>query len=341
MNLQLDFSIHWAVFLRIINNQNMSDNKQLPLVSIISVNYNQAKICIETIKSLQKISYPDIEIIIVDNGSAENPDIIKEECPEIVFIKSDKNLGFAGGNNIGIREAKGKYVLLLNSDTEVYKDFLQPLVEVLEGDKNIGIVSPKLVYFFSENQKTLQYAGANNINLYCGRGSKIGFKAHDEGQFDDVRETKLPHGAAMMLPMRVIKEVGLMPDIYFLYYEEHDWAEMIKRKGYKIYYCGKSTVYHKESMSVGKQNPIKVYYMNRNRIIFLRRNAGFFTFILSFLFYTFISLPKNAFSFLIKRNLKFLNRLFAAYFWNLTHFNVKENPELNEKGEIINSKLKL
>lgn len=311
-----------------------------PLVSVISVNYNQAQITIETIESLKKVTYPNIEIIIVDNASHENPDCIKEKFNEIIFIKSDKNLGFAGGNNLGIKEASGEYILLLNSDTEVEKDFMQPLVSLLQSNPEIGIVSPKLVYYFSENKNLIQFAGSNKINLYTGRGSTIGFKTIDNGNFNNVTETHFAHGAAMMLPMRVIREVGLMPEIYFLYYEEHDWAQLVKRKGYKIYYNGKSTVYHKESMSVGKDNPNKVYYMNRSRIIYGRRNAGLFIFIISFLFYTFFSMPVNCLKYAIKGKMQFIGKLLTAYFWNLSNFNVKQNPFLNENNEIIYSKIK-
>ncbi|WP_297087549.1 glycosyltransferase family 2 protein [uncultured Draconibacterium sp.] len=315
-------------------------NELYPLVSVISVNYNQAQITIETIESLQKVSYPNLEIIIVDNASKEDPEVIVQQCPNIKFIRSDKNLGFAGGNNLGIKEARGEYVLFLNSDTEVDKDFLQPLVNLLENNPNIGIVSPKLVYFFSENKNLVQYAGSNHINLFTARGSTIGFKQQDNESFNHTIETNLPHGAAMMLPMRVIREVGLMPEIYFLYYEEHDWAHMVMRNGFKIYYCGTSTVYHKESMSVGKNNPLKVFYMNRNRLIFVRRNAKPLIAVISFLFYSFVALPVNVLKFLLKGEMKFISKIIQAYFWNITHCKVKVNPYLNEQNEIIYANFK-
>jgi GT2 family glycosyltransferase len=319
----------------------MDANEDLyPLVSVISVNYNQAQITIETIESLKKVSYPNLEIIIVDNASKEAPDVIEKKINDITFIRSEKNLGFAGGNNLGIQAAKGKYILFLNSDTEVDKDFLQPLVGLLKENPDIGIISPKLIYFFSKNQSLIQYAGSNPINLFTARGSSIGYKKQDNENFNRIYETNLPHGAAMMLPMRVIREVGLMPEIYFLYYEEHDWAYMIKRKGYKIYYCGESTVYHKESMSVGKNNPIKVYYMNRNRLIFVRRNAKPLIAIVSFIFYSLVALPVNILKFLLKGEIKFIEKIMKAYFWNITHYNVKVNPYLNKKNEIVYSNLK-
>lgn len=300
------------------------------LISIITVNYKQSEVTNAFLDSLRHVTWPAFEIIIVDNNSGtEELDKLRITDSNVKLIKSDKNLGFAGGNNLGIEHAKGQYLLFLNNDTEVEPGFIEPLIKLIKSDKSIGMISPKLIYYHSENKSIIQYAGARDINLLTGRGSKIGFKAKDTGIYDDTRETCLPHGAAMLVPMDVVKEVGLMPEIYFLYYEEHDWAEMIKRASYKIYYCGKSEVYHKESISIGKENPLKIYYMNRNRIIFLRRNAGFASFISSFLFYTFISLPKNFFNYVLKGKYKFAKTLISAYLWNYTHFNVRQNRFLN------------
>jgi GT2 family glycosyltransferase len=101
----------------------------LPLVSLISINYNQAQVTCDMVASLRRVTYPHLEIIVVDNASpSDNPDIIKERFPEVKLIKSDQNLGFAGGNNLGIAQAKGEYLLFLNNDTEVEPDFLEPLV---------------------------------------------------------------------------------------------------------------------------------------------------------------------------------------------------------------------
>lgn len=317
----------------------MENSEKYPLVSVISVNYNTAQVTIETIKSLQNISYPNIEIIVVDNGSAENPDVIKEECPEINFLKLDQNLGFAGGNNLGIQVSKGEYVLLLNSDTEVEEGFLEPLVQLLQSDQKIGAVSPKLLYFFSENKNVIQFAGSGKINMFTGRGFVIGKNKYDDGSYNQVMETNLMHGAAVLLPKKVIREVGLMPELYFLYYEEVDWAERIKRSGYKIYYHGGSKVYHKESMSVGKENPMKTYYMNRNRILFIRRNAKPLITFVCFLFYTFVSIPKNVLVFLLKGKVQMALKLVSGYLWNYTHLKIKKHPFLNEKDEIIYAKI--
>ena len=313
-------------------------NNSLPFVSIISINYNQSQVTLEFLDSIFNITYPFFEVIIVDNGSpSDNPDILKQKFPQINLIKSEKNLGFASGNNLGIQAAKGKYLLFINNDTEVEPDFLEPLVKTISQDATIGMVSPKIKFYFSNDKNTIQYAGAVGINPYTGRGSKIGSFATDQGQYDDIRETALGHGATMMVPMKIIKEVGLMPDIFFLYYEEHDWCEHIKRSGYKVYYVGTSTVYHKESMSVGKNSPLKMYYMTRGRLLFTRRNTHGLKKISALLFFTIFSLPKNKIKLLLHGEFRLLLAFLSAFFWHLTHFKVNKNPRLNDNNEIINS----
>lgn len=159
------------------------------------------------------------------------------------------------------------------------------------------MVSPKIVYF---GLNKIQYAGAIGINPYTGRGSKIGHMEENDGRYFESKFTDLAHGAAMMIPMEVVKKVGMMPDIFFLYYEEHDWCEIIKRAGYKVKYIGNSTIYHKESVSVGKDSPLKIYYMTRNRLLFMRRNYSGITLLISILFFIVFSIPKNTFTYLRK-----------------------------------------
>ncbi|MGM0647329.1 MAG: glycosyltransferase family 2 protein [Bacteroidota bacterium] len=315
------------------NNYN-TDVKE-SLVSVISINYNQSAVTLEMLESLEKLQYKNIEIIIVDNASPkDNPDILKQKYPNIKLIKSKKNLGFAGGNNLGIQQAKGKYLLFLNNDTEVEPDTVSEMVYAMESDQKTGLVTPKILFYHSKERKLIQSGGTNKINILTARSSNKSYKTIDKGQYDFVYETSYPHGAAMMTSAKVIEEAGLMPDLYFLYYEELDWAHMIKRAGYKILYCGTAAVYHKESVSIGKTNPMKIYYMNRNRLIFLRRNAGLLKVTVGLIFYSFISLPKNTIAFLIRKNFIFIKNLWRAYFWNLTHFNIRKTPYLTKEKQI-------
>lgn len=299
-----------------------------PLVSIISVNYNGVGITLEMLRSLQRIPYSNIEIIVVDNGSKEDPSPIVQQFPQVKLVRSLENLGFAGGNNLGITAAKGKYVLFLNNDTEVDPNFLGPLVEVFENDPSIGVASPKILFYQSKNKNTIQYAGSTGINPFTIRGAKIGSLEQDTGQYDDVRETALGHGAAMIIPMEVVKKVGLMPDIYFLYYEEHDWFEMIKRAGYQVRYVGTSVVYHKESMTVGPNSPLKTYYMTRGRLLYTRRNTSGVQMLSSLLFFVLLAFPKNVLTYLFKGEFHLLKAFVDGCMWHFRHGNVHQTPQL-------------
>lgn len=292
-----------------------------PLVSIITVNYNESEVTLALLASLQKLSYKNVEVIVVDNASPKDcPEVLKETYPEINLIKSENNLGFAGGNNLGVKAAKGDYLLFINNDTIVPENFLEPLLQTLQNDPNIGMVSPKIKFHW--NQELIQYAGYTAMNTWTIRNSSIGYRAKDDGSYDLPRETASIHGAAMMVPRQVVERVGMMTEIYFLYYEEHDWAAKIKKAGYKIFYQPQSYILHKESISTGKSSPLKTYYISRNRLVYARRNFKPLHLGVSLLFQCFISIPKNTLSFLVKRQFQHLKAFWKAIFWNLTHHQI-------------------
>lgn len=289
-----------------------------PLVSVITVNYNHPEVTCALLASLRNISYPNIEVIVIDNASPDDdPSMIPENYPEVVFLRSKENLGFAGGNNIGTRIAKGKYVLFINNDTEVEPGFLEPLVEKCESDSEIGGVSPKIRFYYKPD--TIQYAGFTPINPYTIRSKGIGHGEKDLGQYNHDRLTPFVHGAAMMIPLEVIRKVGMMAESYFLYYEELDWGARIRRAGYKLSYVSNSSILHKESVSTGKLSPFKTFYMNRSRLLYLRRNVSGFTFLVAILFQVFVSVPKNLLTYLVKGEWKHLSAYSRAIRWHILH----------------------
>jgi hypothetical protein len=287
-----------------------------PLVSIVSINYNSLSDTLEFLESLTAITYTNYEVIIVDNASKVNPkETIAKKYPNTEIIVSSTNLGFAGGNNLGISRAKGEYILLLNNDTLLQPHFLEPLVEFMESHPDAGMASPKVLY---PDGKTVQYAGAQSLNVYTGRGKRIGLFDIDNGQYDKIYKTDLGHGAALIIPRKVIDEIGMMPELYFLYYEEHDWCEQVKRRGYNMYYIGTSTVIHKESISVGGgESYTKVYYMNRNRLLYMLRNSTGIPMILGVLFYLFIATPKNMGLYLLKGKFNLAKAILRGIRWNI------------------------
>ncbi|MBO9703755.1 MAG: glycosyltransferase family 2 protein [Sporocytophaga sp.] len=297
-----------------------------PLVSIVTINYNGADVTCALLESLRKITYPNVEIIVVDNHSKEDPGVIKERYPEIRLIRNKNNNGFAGGNNIGFKAAKGKYFLMLNNDTEVAPDFMEPLVSKLESDPGAGAATAKLIYYHSDRR--IQFAGSTTINPISGRNKYIGQHEKDNGQYNHCCCTPYGHGAAMMIPRKVIQEVGLMPEMYFLYYEELDFCERIKDAGYSIWFVGNSNVFHKESATVGKLNPMKIYYLTRNRLLFMRRNVKGLTLYLSMIYFTFVALPKNLLTYLFSKKVDFAKAFMKGYLWNFKNKALLENKRI-------------
>jgi len=290
----------------------------LPLVSIITINYNQSEVTLAFLESMRHCTYPHSEIWVVDNASpSDNPAIIKEKYPEINFIQTEKNLGFAGGNNVAVRKAQGKYLLFINNDTEVDPGFLEPMVELLENNPDIGMVSPRIQYFYSN--KILQFAGFTPLNPITTRNFAIGFGEEDTGQYTMTCETGSIFGAAMLVPRTVAENVGLMAEVFFLYYEEHDWAAHIKRAGYKIYYQGKSLVLHKESISTVKNSPFQIYYLTRGRVIYARRNATGLVKLISLCYIYLITVPKITMEYLLKGRFDLVRAFWRAMNWNLIH----------------------
>ena len=238
-------------------------------LSIITINYNGLKDTCELIETIPFNN--DTEVIVVDNASKEDEaSIISERFPHVKVIRSDKNLGFAGGNNLGIKEAKGEFLLLINNDT-YFKDFnTENLIKRLDSSDKIGIVCPKLRFAWGSNP--IQYAGYTPLTNITLRNKAIGFGEDDRGQYDTAHPTPYAHGAAMLIKRETIEKVGLMPECFFLYYEEIDWSMTFTRAGYEIWYDPCCTVFHKESQTTGQNSPLRTYYITRNRLLLVKRN---------------------------------------------------------------------
>jgi GT2 family glycosyltransferase len=269
-------------------NKSLENN---PLVSIITVNFRQSAVTCDLLRSLRKISYPNTEVIVVDNGSQfyATPDF-KKELPEVKVLISEENLGFAGGNNLGIQASKGEFLFFINNDTEVEDGLIENLLKRFDSPA-IGAVSPKICYFNSPD--IIQYAGFSDINPLTGRNKTIGKGEADHGQYDTARPVPFAHGAAMMVRRGVVEKVGEMPENYFLYYEELDWCMQIRKAGFEIWYEPAARILHKESLSTGKESPLKMYFLTRNRIIFMIRNYHGYELAAFLVFFYLISFPKN------------------------------------------------
>ncbi|MES2880867.1 MAG: glycosyltransferase family 2 protein, partial [Bacteroidota bacterium] len=193
---------------------------------------------------------------------------------------------------------------------------IEGMLEIFEQYPDAGMVSPKFHYFFQKG--TIEYAGYNSVNVLTGRNGMIGCREQDRGQYNEVKVTNYAHGGGMMVPRKVIEEVGAMPEEFFIYYEEFDWSEQIKRKGYKIYYQPKSLIYHKESMTTGKSSPFKTFYHTKNRILYMRRNVSWGNFLIFLSYFVCFTVPKNTATFIVKRQNHHLRSFWKGIMW---HFN--------------------
>lgn len=286
--------------------------------SIISVNFNQPEVTIAFLNSIKAYTDEDtVEVILVDNGSKEDHELaFKAVYPGLVYIRSEINLGFAGGNNLGINVASGDYLLLLNNDTEIVENMVETLKAEFRSNPEIGILSPLILYFDQPN--TIQYAGFTEMNYLTCRNQGIGNMEEDRGQYNlDSRETGYCHGAAMMCRKKDLETVGLMAEHFFLYYEELDWCEQFRKLGKKIWFTGKTKIYHKESISVGKESKMKTYFMTRNRMLFVRRNTSATNVLFFSVYYIFFACTKQILVYLLKGRTDLIKWVFKGLVWNL------------------------
>ncbi|PIN86227.1 glycosyl transferase [Candidatus Woesearchaeota archaeon CG10_big_fil_rev_8_21_14_0_10_44_13] len=244
-----------------------------PKVSIIILNWNQHDDTAECLRSIRLIDYGNYEVIVVDNGSEDGSEKrIKKEFPEIKLVKNNENLGFTGGNNRGIGLAMGKgadYVLLLNNDTIVKKDFLSRLVQAAESDRNIGIVGPKIYYF--DDPKKVWFTGGK-IDWNRGKVSIVDEKK-DSRMSEKGIVVDYVGGCAMLIKREVINKIGALDERFFIYFEETDMSIRIKKAGYKVVYLPLAQIWHKVSRKMGKESPSTLYYYTRNRPLFIRKNG--------------------------------------------------------------------
>ena len=260
-------------------------------LSIITINFNGIDCTRDLIETIP--SSDDIEVIVVDNGSRRDEATELEKLfPNINVVRSRKNLGFAGGNNLGIKASHGKYLFFVNNDT-IFREFnAEALISRLESSENIGIVCPKIRFAWGNNP--IQYAGFTGLSRITLRNRSVGYGEDDHGQYDTARPTPYAHGAAMLVRREAIERAGYMPECYFLYYEELDWSMMIHRAGYGIWYDPSCTIYHKESQATGQASPQKTYYLTRNRLLFAKRNFSFPILILTYIYLIFIVGSRDA-----------------------------------------------
>lgn len=287
-----------------------------PLITIITINFNNVSVTLDLLLSIRECNYDNLEVIVVDNGSDLNPiEMIQRNFPEVVAIRSNINLGFSGGNNLGLKSANGEFIFFVNNDTLFEENVIKELIKPFFENQDIGVISPKVIYYQTPN--IIQYAGATMINSLTGRNKIIGQGENDNKELYKSDYTHFAHGAAMIIRKSLIESVGVFPEIFFLYYEELDYSIRIRRAGYKIYFNSKAVIYHRVSHTVGEDSPLKVYYMTRNRIMFMQRNFSKIQFTIFLLFFIIFTVPKNSFKYLTSGRKDLLTSFYKAIYWNL------------------------
>ena len=288
-------------------------------ISIITVNYNQSDLTNELIRSIQLGNFCNYEIIVVDNNSqTEDVSKINTDFPNVKLICSSRNLGFAKGNNLGLRYATGEFILFINNDTEIHANTIPALLEAFRQYPEAGAISP-LIKYHSETD-AIQYAGYTKMNPYTQRMFAIGKNARSSAYEDSVKETAAVHGCAVMTKRENIEKVGDMPTPYFLYYEELEWSEQFKRKGFKLYVQPAAIVYHKESVSTGKDSTLQTYFKNRNRLLFLKRNYSGIQKLVGLIYLLLFAFPSKIIKHLLSREFQHTKALVRALLWHLSPF---------------------
>lgn len=248
-----------------------------PKVATVVVNFNGLEDTLECLSSLEHVAYAAHEIIVIDNASDNQKmaiDELRRRFPSVYVIANTKNVGFGGGMNIGISRALergAEYVFLLNNDATVAPDALTVLVQAMEADKQIGIAGPHIYYAKEPNM--LWYAGG--LFTWRGGGRHIGEGLTDATFTDSmVRDTEYMTGCALLIRRETLEKIGLLPEMYFMYYEDIEWSLLAKRAGYRVVVAGRARVWHKVSQTAQKMGtPTRHYYDIRNRLLLAKRNA--------------------------------------------------------------------
>jgi GT2 family glycosyltransferase len=312
-----------------------------PKVSIIVLNWNGEKYLNDCFTSLENQTYSNFEIILVDNGSEDGSvKFVRKNFPRIKIVENKKNLGFAEGNNRGIKLAKGEYIFILNNDTKIDKNCLERLVEVTERDNKIGMSSPKILFL-----KNPQLINSVGIKIYFdGMSRARGEMEIDKGQYNQVEEILLPSGCAALYRKKMLDEIGLFDENFFAYCEDTDLGLRGRLADWKAILVPSAIVYHHWSGTVGKYSNFKAFLVERNHFWVALKN---FPLTLLFLlpFYTILRYCFLIYGILTRRGpgAKFQYSKFKLFFILIKAyiFALKGMPTILRKRSLIQKNKKL
>ncbi|UJP65993.1 glycosyltransferase family 2 protein [Mongoliitalea daihaiensis] len=258
-------------------------------VAIIILNWNGYEHSRNCLDSLAKLTYSNFQVLLVDNASVDGSGTrLKEEFPSVIFLQNEQNLGFTGGNNVGITYALEhgfSYVMLLNNDTLVAPDFLKHMVDMLANDASIGIVQPLILWM--EDPEKIWSAGGE-FQPWLGISKTKGDRAALESYRFSSQALDWVTGCCMLVPSKVIQELGPLQASFFAYFEDVDWSLRIRKAGYQLLLSNESIIYHegnassKKASKEGTLSPTVFYLHARNQLFLIRRHLFFPAILLAF-----------------------------------------------------------
>jgi len=240
-----------------------------PLVSVIVLTHGEGKFLADTVSSVLKTSYDNLEIIVVDNEANDSTkELIRNLPDDVLVIETGKNLGFAGGNNKGIEKANGEIIILLNDDTRVEPDWVSAFVDAFGQRPQAGICGGLLL---SWDGKTIQHAGG--IVLPNALSWHVGQNEENEGQYSEIRETEYVTGAAFAIHRKALDHIGLLEPTYFpLYFEEVEYCLLARRAGFEVLFVPCAVIYHRVMETSGHLSQKYFFRYHKNRMRFILRN---------------------------------------------------------------------
>lgn len=242
-------------------------------VGVVILNWNQQSLTRECIGSIRESDFRNYRIFLIDNGSVNGEwEELSTPCKDIVFIRNEKNLGFARGANIGIKAAIEHgcdSLFLLNNDTLIDSSCLSEMIKHLAADETVGAVTPKMLQY--DRRDTVYSAGGRLIKS-LGQPLLYGFGEKDRGQYEKSKTVTFVSGCAMLIKANVVREIGVFYEEFFAYAEDMDLCARLSKSNYKMLYVPTAKVWHKFCASTGFESPLYYYLHTRNRMIFAKRN---------------------------------------------------------------------
>ena len=306
----------------------------MPTVSVIVLNWNGKYFLKNCLDSLEELTYPSVEIIVVDNNSTDgSAEFIKKNYPKFILVENKKNYGFAKGNNIGFYASHGKYILFLNNDTVVKPNFLEPLVKDCEKDTKIGCIQPQIRLM--DNKSMLDQMGS--YISFVGFMYHYGYKKIYSEKYSKKREIFSAKGACIMFPRKVLDKIGLFDEDFFIFFEETDLCFRVWLSGHKVLYEPKSLIYHVVGGDTTASDKYKyerrIYLIFRNTNCSYLKNFGTWNFLT--VYPIFLAVQAGIILlFAIKLRFNLLRAIAKAYWWNVINFRKTLNKRRHVQYDI-------